>query len=68
MKRSSLSKWLAKIGAKGGRKRTEAQTKARQENGKKGGRPKTIMSSSSIKPGRGEVQSLMGIRWNWAAA
>lgn len=42
MKPNSISKWLAEIGAKGGSKCTPAQTLARQNNGKLGGRPRTI--------------------------
>lgn len=37
--KKAVSKYLAKIGRKGGRSRSEAKAAAARENGKRGGRP-----------------------------
>jgi len=40
--------WMKKIAAKGGRSKSEKKKAASRENGKKGGRPKKIPSSSTL--------------------
>ncbi len=37
---TSVSKYLASIGARGGKAKTKSKSEAARENGKKGGRPK----------------------------
>jgi hypothetical protein len=42
--KSEISKYLAKIGRKGGKASSEAKAAAVRENGKKGGRPRKVAS------------------------
>lgn len=45
---TALTKYLAAIGARGGKAKTAAKSEAARENGKKGGRPKKPKPSRAV--------------------